>query len=458
MNPFKSRQQKPPPARNVANFPMWGQPEDIGRELEGAANWEHEVIKRGRKYLMAKSVEGESLARAPPYLVEEAFMHVGEVEKIVRRENGSILITAKTAQQAEELKKITKIGNMTVKIEEYGAWNQCKALVRDEYMIYWDKKELLEKLASQGVVEIENIKKKRTPIQNRTANVQGSENQEEMEATPLFLLTFNTPERPSHIKVGYLNLPTREFIPNPLRCFKCQKFGHKGSGCRGIARCLRCGEPGHSEKCIGPIKCANCGNGHFASSTQCPIYQEEMIIQRISVRERITHRMAKYMYLEQKNAKSYSNTTANDMTSHVQEPEHSVNSINREQNGKTDHNDNQGAMQTSERIDLVREEDEEEQNESMETLNPEDARTDTEEQDIEREDKTDNTDPNISNSSEFEGFATSEEYLDNTLEKETEEQPRSAKQQGVTTRNAAKAKKEVKKTSGNRVKKITKKK
>lgn len=51
-----------------------------------------------------------------------------------------------------------------MEIDEYGAWNLCKASVRDEYMMYWDKKELLEKFASQGGVEIENIKKKNANI------------------------------------------------------------------------------------------------------------------------------------------------------------------------------------------------------------------------------------------------------------------------------------------------------
>lgn len=61
--------------------------------------------------MITNTVKGVLFTREPPYLVEEAFKHVGEVEKIVHRDNGSILITAKIAQQAKELKKITKIGN-----------------------------------------------------------------------------------------------------------------------------------------------------------------------------------------------------------------------------------------------------------------------------------------------------------------------------------------------------------
>ncbi|GFW56329.1 uncharacterized protein TNCV_2088381 [Trichonephila clavipes] len=48
------------------------------------------------------------------------------------------------------------------------------------------------------------------------------------------------PKLPSNIKAGYLNCKLRPYIPNPLRCFKCQRFGHSQNSCRGQLTCSRC--------------------------------------------------------------------------------------------------------------------------------------------------------------------------------------------------------------------------
>ncbi|XP_012937772.1 serine/arginine-rich splicing factor RS2Z33-like [Aplysia californica] len=37
-------------------------------------------------------------------------------------------------------------------------------------------------------------------------------------------------------------------MSNPLRCFKCQNFGHSQSRCRHAVVCRRCGKTGHPEK------------------------------------------------------------------------------------------------------------------------------------------------------------------------------------------------------------------
>ncbi|GFS92976.1 hypothetical protein TNCV_1886281 [Trichonephila clavipes] len=45
---------------------------------------------------------------------------------------------------------------------------------------------------------------------------------------------------PQTIKAGYLNCKIRPYIPNPLRCFKCQRFGHSQTSSRGQLTCSMC--------------------------------------------------------------------------------------------------------------------------------------------------------------------------------------------------------------------------
>ena len=51
--------------------------------------------------------------------------------------------------------------------------------------------------------------------------------------TNTYIMTFNTPRIPEKIKVGYSMEKVEQFVPNPLRCYKCQKYGHQEDSCRG---------------------------------------------------------------------------------------------------------------------------------------------------------------------------------------------------------------------------------
>lgn len=43
--------------------------------------------------------------------------------------------------------------------------------------------------------------------------------------TNALLDTFDTPALPSEVRAGYIQLKVQPYIPNPLRCYQCQKFG-----------------------------------------------------------------------------------------------------------------------------------------------------------------------------------------------------------------------------------------
>ncbi|GFT03151.1 putative RNA-directed DNA polymerase from transposon X-element [Trichonephila clavipes] len=59
--------------------------------------------------------------------------------------------------------------------------------------------------------------------------------------TKHLILTFSTPDLPQTVKMAYIRCPVRPYIPNPLRCFQCQRYGHAKNVCRGQPTCPRCG-------------------------------------------------------------------------------------------------------------------------------------------------------------------------------------------------------------------------
>ncbi|GFT76697.1 uncharacterized protein TNCV_335631 [Trichonephila clavipes] len=60
--------------------------------------------------------------------------------------------------------------------------------------------------------------------------------------TKHLILTFHTPDLPQTVKMAFIRCPVRPYIPNPLRCFQCQRFGHSKTVCRGQPTCSRCAE------------------------------------------------------------------------------------------------------------------------------------------------------------------------------------------------------------------------
>ncbi|GFR74001.1 nucleic-acid-binding protein from mobile element jockey [Elysia marginata] len=105
---------------------------------------------------------------------------------------------------------------------------------------------------------------------------------EEMIPTNSFILTFNSPTPPTQIKAGYVKFNVRPYVPTPMWCFKCHKFGHGREKCRRQEPiCDKCGKEGHAaDSCKNDPHCVNCQGDHAASDKVCPKYAEEQAILR----------------------------------------------------------------------------------------------------------------------------------------------------------------------------------
>ena len=82
------------------------------------------------------------------------------------------------------------------------------------------------------------------------------------------------------------------YIPNPLQCYRCFKFGHHERQCTADDHCERCGmneeETYHTEPCSKPLKCLNCGEEHYSTSRSCKVWQREKEIITVKYRESLS--------------------------------------------------------------------------------------------------------------------------------------------------------------------------
>ncbi|XP_076066336.1 uncharacterized protein LOC143039893 [Oratosquilla oratoria] len=89
----------------------------------------------------------------------------------------------------------------------------------------------------------------------------------------------------------YGRYDVRTYIPDPLRCFKCQRYGHHQARCTAKQhKCGICSMPHATETCLDKFKagtetvpkCPNCGKKHHAWNTGCAVRQ----VQAIASKER----------------------------------------------------------------------------------------------------------------------------------------------------------------------------
>ena len=99
---------------------------------------------------------------------------------------------------------------------------------------------------------------------------------------------------PLKIKILGQNREVRPFVPKPLQCNKCFRYGHTYKRCTNKEVCAVCGSQHHITdwKC-SHVKCVNCGLQHHAKSKTCEFYIYNTEIKILMSRTGMSAREAK---------------------------------------------------------------------------------------------------------------------------------------------------------------------
>jgi hypothetical protein len=105
------------------------------------------------------------------------------------------------------------------------------------------------------------------------------------------MITFDEEKLPSKVYIGYMCYDVRLYIPPPLRCFKCQRFGHVAAVCKGKQRCGKCSGDHEYGKCEegAKLKCCNCGGEHSSAYRGCEVSKRQAEVQRVKVVQGISY-------------------------------------------------------------------------------------------------------------------------------------------------------------------------
>ncbi|GBM56306.1 hypothetical protein AVEN_125059-1 [Araneus ventricosus] len=202
-----------------------------------------------------------------PSLVQKLLTScIGELQNVKKLRSGDLLVQV-DSKQASVISKLTNLGTFPVETSFHRTLNVSRAVLSNPDFINVTEAEFLEELRDQNVCAARRINIRRGGRLIPTQHV---------------VLTFQILVLPKSIKAGYINCKLRPYIPNPLRCFKCQRYGHSQQSCQCTDPvCGKCAESGHEiNVCTSDtFKCRNCSGPHAASSKSCPtwIFEKEGI-------------------------------------------------------------------------------------------------------------------------------------------------------------------------------------
>ena len=176
-----------------------------------------------------------------------------------------------------------------MEVSEHKTLNSSKGIIRDKALKGESDDSIREYLQEQGATAAKRfiVRKGHDFVDTNT-----------------ILLTFNSVVPPKTLKIFYRIIPVEMYVPNPLRCFNCQRFGHHENNCLVDigSVCERCGKGGddhHTNQCTKSAKCVNCGKDHLSRSSECEVWKKEKENMKLKVTKNLTYPEARKLYDQQ---------------------------------------------------------------------------------------------------------------------------------------------------------------
>ena len=246
--------------------------------------FEEPVQGNGGVYLKVRLSSGKSLkSKGWPWVQLGVRGVIGGSEKVEKASflsDGSLLLKTKNKLQTEKFLNAHSFANEECEVIQDERLNSSKGTIHAYDLIDLSEDEVVGWLGEFGVVGAKRFTRKTNG---------------KVENTPTILLTFNKPSCPGKLQLDYVTYHVSTYIPNPMMCYRCGRYGHPEARCRNEPMCLQCGKGKHEGECTR--WCTNCKKaGHSCLSRECEVWVKEKEICRIKVEQELSYVQARRQY------------------------------------------------------------------------------------------------------------------------------------------------------------------
>ena len=222
--------------------------------LFGSASWSRYLVIKTQHYVTAAKLENLLLQACP-----SRDMTVKQIEA------GEWLIQASTKQQSEAYLSLTEIDNIDIVVRKHKDLNSIEGTV------VLPPSNDHEGVPNEDII-LSSLQLRYPNIQAvKTYEIPNRKNPSKM--IRIARVKFEGHDLPKDIRIEGQRRELQPFVPKPLQCHSCSKYGHTKHKCRSEAVCAFCSSKDHRTTWnCGTAKCVNCGLGHHARSKECVFY------------------------------------------------------------------------------------------------------------------------------------------------------------------------------------------
>lgn len=241
--------------------------------------------------------EGKTFNNISPFVIHKwissfsKHINVKKMKKI-----GNLLLDVQDTKAAIKIMAETHFYNFKISVAPHNNLNKSQGVFYCKDLRDIPDSEILAELESQFVSSVRRL---------------GSGDSNNPRS--LFVATFDRPQLPDRIVIGYLSIPLRPYIPQPMICTNCYQMGHRRSKCNNHKICKTCSEESHEGLCSA-IKCMLCKGNHANLDKSCPKLIEETQIKKIMVINKVSYYEARKLVISKKTYADIAKQNNNDST------------------------------------------------------------------------------------------------------------------------------------------------
>ena len=161
------------------------------------------------RFIVLESLEDKQLTKINPFVVHKIISGIVSPISVKNLNNGNLLVEVDKRTYADNLLNMKLFTNIKIKSYAHASLNSSKGVVRSSELSLCTLDKIKSHLKTQSVTDVKRITLKRN---------------DKIISTDTYILTFGRPQIPKELKVGYTNVRVNPYIPNPLRCYNCQKL------------------------------------------------------------------------------------------------------------------------------------------------------------------------------------------------------------------------------------------